>query len=310
MNAIVTTTINHPTAALRRFAAMPGWRLYVVGDKRTPEGVYEDMPGVTYLSPHYQESKYPRLSESIGWHCIQRRNIGFVEAWRDNAQIIASVDDDNIPYDGWGQNLLVGQDVFVTCYDNPRLPYFDPLSVTNVNHLWHRGFPIQHLQTRLQVSERGKVKMRVYVQADLWDGDPDCDAMARLTYSPNVRISGPFPFTTSNLTVFNSQNTFLHRDCFPNYACTAHTDRMDDIWGGILLQQALRRRGEPLSIVFNTPSVYQARNPHDIVGDMQREIMGHRSTLDVLEIGASALSDESNRFYAAYNEAFLRSYNA
>ena len=54
---------------------------------------------------------YPELSDAIGWNSIQRRNIGLLYAYEQGADVIATVDDDNIPYDDWGQNLLVGQTV-------------------------------------------------------------------------------------------------------------------------------------------------------------------------------------------------------
>jgi len=34
---IVTTTINAPTEAIRRFDVMPDWHLIVIGDLKTPE---------------------------------------------------------------------------------------------------------------------------------------------------------------------------------------------------------------------------------------------------------------------------------
>mgnify|MGYP003724461491 FL=1 len=46
---IVTTTINAPTEALRKFAAMPDWELVVVGDKKTPTDFHID--GVSYGTP-------------------------------------------------------------------------------------------------------------------------------------------------------------------------------------------------------------------------------------------------------------------
>jgi len=46
---IVTTTINAPTEALRKFAAMPDWELVVVGDKKTPTDFHID--GASYGTP-------------------------------------------------------------------------------------------------------------------------------------------------------------------------------------------------------------------------------------------------------------------
>ncbi|MBX9703355.1 MAG: hypothetical protein K2X39_04300, partial [Silvanigrellaceae bacterium] len=39
---IVVTTINYPTAALKKLAKLPDWRLVVVGDKKTPKDWHLD----------------------------------------------------------------------------------------------------------------------------------------------------------------------------------------------------------------------------------------------------------------------------
>ena len=112
---IVTTTINQPTRATMNFAAMAGWTLVVVGDKKTPHEAYKALDCV-YLSPDIQEHGWKELSDTIGWNSIQRRNIGFVYAYEQGADVIATVDDDNIPYEDWGQDLMVGKNVTVDYY--------------------------------------------------------------------------------------------------------------------------------------------------------------------------------------------------
>lgn len=292
MKAIVTTTINPPTEALVKFAAKKDWRLYIVGDLKTPHEAYRDFPA-HYLEPKYQEDKYKDLSDLIGWNCIQRRNIGLVEAYRDGADIIATVDDDNIPYENWGENLLVGRKVEVDCYANEK-GFFDPLSVTSMRHMWHRGYPIQLLSSRLNNKFVGRVSMVPLVQADLWDGEPDVDAICRLTNNhPSEKITGSFPYTCEGVTVFNSQNTFLCRSVIPDYTVIAQADRMDDIWGGIVLQQ--RNENKNPFIVFGEPSVYQRRNYHNIVKDMERELMGHYDTLNIM-----ADASRFKEFYDCY----------
>jgi hypothetical protein len=172
---IVTTTINAPTLATQKFSQMEGWTLIVVGDTKTPHLKYEELDCI-YLSPDMQDTINKDLSDSIGWKSIQRRNIGFLYAYKQGADIVATVDDDNIPYDDWGKNLLVGQAIECDLYE-PSQNVFDPLSVTNTPDIWHRGFPIDLLGKRHEVEYKGKVKRKVLVQADLWDGDPDIDAM-------------------------------------------------------------------------------------------------------------------------------------
>ena len=51
---IVTTTINSPTEATKRFAEMEDWTLVVVGDTKTPHLEYQQLDCV-YLSPDMQE---------------------------------------------------------------------------------------------------------------------------------------------------------------------------------------------------------------------------------------------------------------
>ena len=273
---IVTTTINPPTLATIKYSRKEDWTLIVVGDTKTPHYDYENLNCI-YLSPEYQEKTYPELSETIGWKSIQRRNIGFVEAYNRGADIVATVDDDNIPYDDWGTNVVVGETVEIDFY-NTDLGVFDPLSVTEHNQVWHRGFPIDLVPYRDRVSYGGKLKRRVLVQADLWDGDPDIDAMARLSIRPIVKfdkIQGPYG--SLSISPFNSQNTFLAREVIPYYSVFPHVGRMDDIWGGYVLQHYF-----PKSVVYNKASVYQDRNVQDLVTNLEKEIIGYRYTTDLI----------------------------
>ena len=89
----------------------------MVGDKKTPHDDYFQLEkrfsNFKYLHPDEQEKKYKKISDIIGWNCIQRRPLGYIEAYNMGAEIIATVDDDNIPYDDWGKNLLVNKTVNV-----------------------------------------------------------------------------------------------------------------------------------------------------------------------------------------------------
>ena len=295
---IVTTTISSPTEATIKFSEMSDWQLIVVGDTKTPHEEYEKLNCI-YLHPDYQESEYKELSDSIGWKCIQRRNIGFVEAYRRGADVVATVDDDNIPYDNWGEELYVGQEIEVDCYRSEN-GIFDPLSVTNINHLWHRGYPSEYIFNKNNVSYEGKVKRKVLVQADLWDGDPDIDAMARISYRPEVTINNiEEPYCSSNISPFNSQNTFIHRDVLPYYMVIPHIQRMDDIWGGYILQHMFKD-----CLIYNTPTVYQARNEHDLVTDLEGELIGLRHTLNVIGEDYSVIPDNAYQSYEIYKGQF------
>jgi hypothetical protein len=265
---------------------------------------------VIYLHPDKQNQLYPELSELIGWKTIQRRNIGFVYAYHNGAFIVATVDDDNIPYNTWGDNLLVGRyNVEVDCYDNTLCDVFDSFSVfkeDNLKSLAHRGYPLEYLQLKNSIQYKGKrVIEKVLIQADFWDGDPDISAMDRLTKRPMVKFpENVFPFTSNQVSPFNSQNTFIHREALPFYCVLPFVGRYDDIWASYITQRYF-----PGSIVFSKASVFQDRNPQDFIKNLENEVMGYRNTLPLLaelkdkqvdDIGI--LPEKTREFWAIYRD--------
>jgi hypothetical protein len=306
---IVTTTINRPTTATIKFAEIAqknNWVFIIVGDIKTPHDDYKELEkkysNVKYLTPEEQENNYKEISDAIGWKTIQRRNIGFIVAYKMGADIVATVDDDNIPYDDWGQNIYVGKTIDVDLYE-PELNVFDPLSITKDNYIWHRGYPIEYLQKRHRVEYKGKTKRKVLIQADLWDGDPDIDAMARLTYKPIVKYSDiTEPYCSNKISPFNSQNTFLAREVIPFYSVLPFVGRMDDIWGSYILQHYF-----PNSVIYSPSSVYQDRNIQDLVTNLEKEIIGYRETLTLLNNLISydeIIPNKTNEFYKLYKKQF------
>ena len=153
------------------------------------------------------------------------------------------------------------------------------------------------------MGELGKTLRKVLVQADLWDGDPDIDAMARLSQKPCVKfdeITGPY--CSNKISPFNSQNTFLHRDVLPFYAVLPHIGRMDDIWGSYILQYLI-----PNCVVYNKASVYQDRNVQDLVTNLENEIIGYRFTykmLNDMDHYGEYLTDHAKMFWFQYRKAY------
>ena len=282
MKAICTTTINAPTKAIKKFikiAKKDDWHIFIAGDTKTPHKEYQDIgyveDCVTYLTPEEQEKMSKELSDLIGWKCIQRRNFAILAAYQAGAEIMALIDDDNIPYENWGKSLKVNSETNATIY-NTNEPVFDPLSPL-YPHLWHRGFPIQLLDSR-QISSTRQEKRKVLVQADLWDGDPDIDAVARITLAPLVRDQNTvMPYGSNKQMPFNSQNTFISRDILPTYFLFPHIGRMDDIWAAYITQREF-----PNSVVFSSASVWQERNPHDLSKDLEAELIGYKHSLDIV----------------------------
>ena len=277
MKAIVTTSIFPPSEATRKFAKMEGWKLFVAGDKKTPHEEYLKLEGVEYLTPEYQESTYPELSELTGWNCIQRRNLAYVEAYKQGAEVIASVDDDNIPLTGWGQNLMLDKELSITKYTPVKYPAFDPLSATSYKKLWHRGYPFAWVHGKNdRAAEIGKITPDI--QANFWNGDPDVDAICRIEHNPLCDFSNDiFPFFSDVISPFNSQNTFFTRKSIKDFYVFPFVGRMDDIWGSYYCQSKGHK------VVYGEPTVYQERNEHDLMVDFNKEVCGYENAHKIVK---------------------------
>lgn len=295
-NIIIITTIQEPTEATLKFISKKDWHVVVVGDLKTPHESYQKLD-CTYLTPENQEKINKDLSDSIGWNCIQRRNMGFLYAFNEGVDVLATVDDDNIPYDFWGENIYVNNEIDVAIYESKN-GYFDPLSVTNNSDLWHRGYPIELVPTKNEIEFKGTEKRKVLVQADLWDGDPDIDAICRLSKMPEVKFDIEKPFASNQISPFNSQNTFIAREVIPHYMMFPNVGRMDDIWASYNVQEQF-----PNSVIYNTASVYQERNEHDVVLDLEKEIVGYRNTLNLIQ-KKYELEDKVQKSFEIYQNAF------
>ncbi len=274
---IVTTTINRDTEALIKFAAMKDWRLVVAGDKKTPD---PGIPDYHYFSPAMQEKYDPKLSDLIGWNCIQRRNFAFLFACKElKADVIATVDDDNIPYSDWAENLKIGNQV--RCNEwNCMAPAFDPLSVTLRSNLWHRGFPLELLHEKNNHPLGAIVRnVKCDVRADLWNGEPDVDAICRLSHKTSDCLfgTGGTPYTSNKPSPFNSQNTFLSREVMPHYFMFPGIGRYDDIMASYHVQ------AQGFRVMYGGPTVVQKRNEHNIMEDLANEVWGMQKSLAVVK---------------------------
>lgn len=269
---IASTTINQVTEAIELYDSMPGWNLIMAGDKKTPKN-YQLKNGL-YLSPDDQVKLAPDLSEAIGWNSIQRRNFSILMAYQQGADVIALIDDDNIPNDTWGKDIYIDQEIEVNYYHVDE-PVFDPVGATNYPHLWHRGFPLQLLSSR-KYNHPKRHKIIPSIQADFWNGDPDIDAICRMEHSPNCEFDDRFfPMASNRPSPWNSQNTFIARRVVQDYFLFPHIGRMDDIWASYYAQS----RGH--QVVYCKPSVVQKRNEHDLTIDFNKEIIGYQKNLDI-----------------------------
>lgn len=277
---IITTTIYPIRKAIREYVKIKGWDLLIVGDKKTPEGDYEIFaeknPNCTYLSIEEQEKKYKKISEAIGWNSIQRRNIGFIYAYQMGYEMFATVDDDNIPLSNWGKEIHLNTPTSVDFYELNSIA-FDPLAPFKNKEIWHRGFPLELLQSRFEFNLSTKT-ISPLVQANLWNGDPDIDAISRISFKPVIEFPKlNKPFSSSKLFPFNSQNTIMSREAIPFYFVLPFIGRFDDIWAAYIFQHYFPER-----IIFADATVFQDRNEQNLVANLENEIFGYYNTFKLL----------------------------
>ena len=111
------------------------------------------------------------------------------------------------------------------------------------------------------------------------------------------------PFGSNQISPFNSQNTFLHRDVIPYYTVLPHAGRMDDIWGAYIVQHYF-----PWSVVYNKATVYQDRNEQDLVTNLENEVIGYRNTLKLLNDLSNYyeyLPEKTKVFWDVWRSQFL-----
>ena len=277
---IVTTTINNVTPALKKFDAMNDWHLIVMGDKKTPN---LNLKNGEFIPAKDQHKLGFECEKHIPWNVIQRRNLGYLLAIREGADVIATIDDDNIPYDNWGKDIKVGS------YIEKRTLTSDLVCDSLHEHgssssrkIWHRGFPIQLLEQRYETKEKISTGY-VDVEAGLWDGDPDIDAVCRIAGGPfDLKFSDKeFLIDNNCFSPYNTQNTFFSRRVSPSMCLLFNVGRMDDIWASYMTQRIMRELNS--NVLFTGPTVYQDRNPHDLSIDLEAEMLGYKHNLNFLK---------------------------
>lgn len=279
--AIIITTINPPTAAVQKIAKdHSDWDFLIVGDKKTPaDWQWEN---TTLLSVADQAAMDSAYAAACPFNHYARKNIGYIQAIRNGAEIIAETDDDNIPYDTFLSTVELsvhGQKVVKTGWENVYRHFTH-------DKIWPRGFPLEYITESLN-HVSALEDAAVYdcpIQQFLADGDPDVDAVYRLTieaetkFNPNTIILGD-----GTICPFNSQNTLWWPQAYPLlYLPSFVSFRMTDIWRSFVAQVCLYKTGKFLA--FRDATVFQTRNEHSLIRDFKDEVPGYLNNVKIIEL--------------------------
>jgi hypothetical protein len=151
--------------------------------------------------------------------------------------------------------------------------------------------------------------VKVGVWQGLADGDPDVDAIYRLTDNRPCyfRERDPLVLGRGTFAPFNSQNTLFFQELFPLLYLPAHvTFRFTDILRGLVAQPIMWEAGYQLG--FTSATVVQERNPHDYLKDFESEIPCYLLAQKVVDVVSASVRKSvgiSDNLFNAY-EALLK----
>jgi hypothetical protein len=160
---------------------------------------------------------------------------------------------------------------------DPSCAWFNVYSRFTGTKIWPRGFPLQCLKTSTVHERKSSLGTASgWIVQGLANGNPDVDAVFRLTQAlpVNFEAQDAVMLGVGVWCPFNSQNTIFRREAFPLlYLPSNCSFRMTDIWRSFVAQRCLWETGE--GVVFQSATVYQERNEHDLLRDFADEIPGY-----------------------------------
>jgi len=309
--AIVVTTIYEPQflsdylANLARFGGREGTTIYIIPDRKTPRSVSTaaaeaGRAGFQVRCPEASEQQefLAHLgvpADFIPWNTDNRRNVGFLAALADGCDVLISIDDDNFclaDVDFVGDHREALHPGNGTLRNGDALTdghgWFNPCALLRYERdarIFPRGFPYAARGTavpRAAHATAPTLTQPVAINAGLWLGDPDVDAITRLAIGPRATAFEP-PSVVLGPDVWmpiDSQNTALTRAAVTAYYYVRMQypvrglvlDRFGDIFSGYFVQKCAKHLGQAVRV--GTPVADHRRSPHDLIQDLYHELAG------------------------------------
>lgn len=303
--ALITTTLGVPRFLEKYIEA---WKRYphanvrvsyiVVGD----EGAHSEAHSycaqlsstsgadVAYITPIQQSAildlhNISGLADIQPYRTIERgRNFGLLLAYKTGIDVALMIDDDN---------LASGQDFLRLHLDplvNPPRPrkYFHSTSgwmnvcsvlvEKNGTPFYHRGYPQKERWNDGYITHQNDQR-QVVVNAGLWLGDPDIDAVTRLERKLEVvdmKLLDYLHLSPGTWCPFDNQNTAICREAMPAYFLSTDVGRYSDIWASYVLRRIIDHLGHAVS--YGQPLCDHQRGERNLIKDLQGEVLGMQMT--------------------------------
>jgi hypothetical protein len=279
---IVLTSIFPPTEAVISFSGFKNFRTIVIGDKKSPASY--DQGNVQFLSIEHQQDLSFNLRSVLPYNHYCRKNLGYIVAIKNNAELIIDTDDDNIPYHDWNFPAFRGRFDCIPA----EMGFINIYRFFTDNEIWPRGFPLNKILSQKNIQNEitlSSEDSNIGIWQGLADNDPDVDAIYRLIFDKPLIFNKRAPINLKKGTIapFNSQNTAFRRELFPLlYLPSSVTFRFTDVLRGLVAQPIMWLYNYTLG--FTQATVTQLRNPHDYLKDFESEIPCFMQSERVIEI--------------------------
>jgi len=293
----------------------------VVPDRKTPPELFTRCAdfaarGLRIRCPSLQEQEAYlaklNLSRFIPYDSDNRRNIGYMMALESGDDFTISIDDDNYCRPGerfFAQHSVVAGPAVEAQSVESSNGWFNICALMQVDpaNIYARGFPYAKRHMRPEITAKTEMGT-VRLNAGLWMGEPDLDAMTWLI-SParSIALKGGSVLLGKNAwSPINTQNTSLHRDLLVSYYFArmgyplgnlGAIDRYGDILSGYLCQACVRHMGDRIRV--GTPLVDHRRNSHNYMRDATHE-MGCVWLMEDLTAWLKELKLTGSTYHQAY----------
>lgn len=274
---IVITTIHEKTKAIAEFEKLDGWHVVLVGDVKSVP--IKNTDKLTFLSINDQEKLGFALTKLSTKNHYARKNMGYLFAIKNGAEVIYDTDDDNIPYPDWSFPPFECDLAFKSDYTFVNIyKYFTK------DFIWPRGFPLDEIQSPYNGDVEKTLMKKIGIWQGIADRDPDIDAIHRLLFNKSIIFSKkPSAYLpTHHYTPINSQNTLWNKSVFPLlYLPATVSFRFTDILRGYIAQRLCWE--SKFHVGFTSANVYQERNQHDLMHDFALEVQGFLSIKEIIQ---------------------------
>lgn len=270
--SLIITSISAPNAAMELFSKgciKNKIDFIVIGDSKSPKNF--EIDGCRFISIENQQALPFKLAKLIPLKHYSRKNIGYLIS--KNKDCIIETDDDNFPMKSFWEIRKQTQSVSKI----EQKGWVNIYTYFTKKHIWPRGLPLEEIQTKNIKKLNAKLENKICpIQQGLANENPDVDAVYRLTLKlPQKFDQGKkIILTKGTWSPFNSQNTVWFKDAFPlMYLPSYCSFRMTDIWRSFIAQRIAWECG--WEIMFESPTVFQERNEHNLLKDFADEVPGY-----------------------------------